>query len=179
MAAIVFTCCFFLQGLAYILVVQDNSLNDETTSVLVPSVFHLLDCAALLALLHLLARGVAARVHKVHRRQRSSSKEQDETHVKTFKSSTTEMNSIGSTVSFATGDGSPTSSSPVSKQTRSGGLSSITLETKGPAPPFSGLAPHWPAEAMKSGAGNSEFQYTNSPSVSGNFKKGISLASNV
>ena len=60
-ATALFALCFFLQGLSYILVVQENALNDEISFSVLSVLFHLLDCSALLVLLFLFSWGIAAR----------------------------------------------------------------------------------------------------------------------
>ena len=60
-ATALFALCFFLQGLSYILVVQENALNDEISFSVLSVLFHVLDCSALLVLLFLFSWGIAAR----------------------------------------------------------------------------------------------------------------------
>ena len=58
---LVFVGSFFLQGLSYILVVQNNALNDEITTYAYPILFHVLDCVACTALLFLLSNAFNSR----------------------------------------------------------------------------------------------------------------------
>lgn len=61
MAVVVFTICFFLQGVFYVVSVQNNALADETAFDIIPVLFYLVDCIALGTLLLLLSRGISAR----------------------------------------------------------------------------------------------------------------------
>jgi len=83
-AIVSFTLCFFLQGLSYIFVVQENALNDEIAFSLFPIAFHLLDCVALLALLWLFSRAIAARANLSHAKRMASSATYATTQMATF-----------------------------------------------------------------------------------------------